>query len=330
MRLLITGAFGNIGKAVLEEAYKRGHKIIVFEVDNKLTRKYARKYRKKVEKVIFGDIRNYEDIEKAVNICDGVIHLAAIIPPTSKKHRELTMNVNYGGTKNLVSVINKAKRDIPLIFTSSASVMGPTQLQDKLVDRNDPLVVSGNYEESKIKCEGFLNENARRFLIFRLAGVLPVAAPIPPLLAFSLMEESFDMHPDMRIELIIDIDVATALINGVEKLSLGTTQNKQAYILGGGKKNGCQLIGAEFLSRMFKSFSLYLPDRKYFTLDVNAYHLDWYDTKEVQKEFNFQNHSVEDYIRHMKRTLRKFKIPILLFRKIIMNKLVKMSPYYDD
>jgi putative NADH-flavin reductase len=35
MKILITGAFGNVGKAVIEEAYKRAHEITVFEVDNK-------------------------------------------------------------------------------------------------------------------------------------------------------------------------------------------------------------------------------------------------------------------------------------------------------
>jgi putative NADH-flavin reductase len=50
MKILITGAFGNIGKAVLEESYKRGHEIIVFEIDSKKTRKDARKYRKKSKK----------------------------------------------------------------------------------------------------------------------------------------------------------------------------------------------------------------------------------------------------------------------------------------
>lgn len=47
MKILITGAFGNIGKAVLKEAYERHHEITVFEVDNKKTRKAAKKYRKK-------------------------------------------------------------------------------------------------------------------------------------------------------------------------------------------------------------------------------------------------------------------------------------------
>ncbi len=35
MKILITGAFGNIGKAVMEEARKRAHEVIVFEIDNK-------------------------------------------------------------------------------------------------------------------------------------------------------------------------------------------------------------------------------------------------------------------------------------------------------
>ena len=85
MKILITGAFGNIGKAVIEEANKRGHEIIVFEMDSKKTQKDASKYRKKIKEVIFGDIRNLEDINKAVKECDSVIHLAAIIPRLSKK-----------------------------------------------------------------------------------------------------------------------------------------------------------------------------------------------------------------------------------------------------
>ena len=158
MKILITGAFGYIGKAVIEESYKRRHEITVFEIENKKTRKDARKYRKKIKKILFGDIRNSEDVKRAVKENDAVVHLAAIIPPLSKKCHELTMDVNYRGTVNLIIAIKETKRTIPFIFTSSASVMGPTQLQDKLVDRNDPLVITGNYEETKIKCEEFLKK----------------------------------------------------------------------------------------------------------------------------------------------------------------------------
>ena len=328
LKILITGAFGNIGKAVIEEAHKRNHEIIVFEKDNKKTRKDAQKYRNKVEEVIFGDIRNFEDVKKAVQESETVIHLAAIIPPTSKRHRELTMDINYGGTVNLITAIKQTKQNIPFIFTSSASVMGPTQLQDGIVGRNDPLVITGNYEESKIKCEDFLKNNADNFLVFRLAGVLPTFSALSFVAAFPFLEEIFDMHHDMRLEMIMAEDVATALVTGAEKLKSGNTQKNQAYILGGGEKNGWQLRGGEFLSRLFGSLSVPLPGQKYFTQDINSYHLDWYDTKEAQQEFDYQNHTFDEYLKRIKKTFRIFKLPIIVFRKIIIKKLVKMSPYY--
>ncbi len=328
MKILITGAFGSIGKAVIDEAYKHGHEIIVFEIDNKKTRKDARKYRNKIKKVIFGDIRNFEIVKTAVQECDSVIHLAAIIPPVSKKNRDLTMEVNYGGTVNLINAIKETKENIPFIFTSSASVMGPTQLNKRIVSRNDPLIVTGNYEESKIKCEEFLKKKADNYLIFRLSGVLPTSSTISFNSTIPQMEEIFDMHHNMRLEMIMDLDVATALVNGVEKLKYGSTEKNQAYILAGGEKNGWQQRGGEFLSRLFESLSLPMPDQKYFTQNINTYHLDWYDTKEAQKEFNFQNHSIDDYFKHMKRAYGIFKLLIIIFRKSIMKKLVKMSPYY--
>lgn len=328
MKILITGAYGNIGKTVIEEAHKRHHEIIVLEIENKKTRKAAKKYQKKVN-TIFGDIRDFEIVKKAVRQAESVIHLAAIIPPLSKKNRELTMNVNYQGTVNLIKAINETKKNIPFVFTSSASVMGPTQLHDRIVKRNDPLFVTGNYEESKIKCEEYLKKNADNYLVFRLAGVLPTFSALTFAEAFPLLEEIFDMHPDMRLEMIMAEDVATALITGAEKLKSDSTPKNEAYILGGGKKNGCQLKGQEFLSRLFGSLSLPVPDRKYFTQDINTYHLDWYDTMEAQQEFNFQNHSFDDYLMKTKKNFRIFKIPIVLARKIIMKRLVKMSPYNE-
>lgn len=97
----------------------------------------ARKYRNKLKNVVFGDIRNFSDVERAVQECDAVIHLAAIIPPLSKKLRDLTLDVNYGSTVNLVNAIKETKQNVSLVFVSSASMMGHTQLQDRLVDRDD-------------------------------------------------------------------------------------------------------------------------------------------------------------------------------------------------
>jgi hypothetical protein len=89
------------------------------------------------------------------------------------------------------------------------------------------------------------------------------------------------MHPDMRLEMVMAEDIAAALVSGAEKLKEGTTPKNQAYILGGGRQNGWQLKGNEFISRLFGSMGIAVPDRKYFTPDINTSHLDWYDTSEA-------------------------------------------------
>jgi len=66
MNILVTGAYGNIGKAVLEEILKRNHTITVFEKRNKRTQKAARKFRGIIKETIFGDITNYDDVRSAV------------------------------------------------------------------------------------------------------------------------------------------------------------------------------------------------------------------------------------------------------------------------
>jgi hypothetical protein len=144
--------------------------------------------------------------------------------------------------------------------------------------------MKGSLSSEEFLQKKFLQKNAYNYLIFRLAGVLPTFSARSFMDAFPLLEEIFDMHPDMRLEMIMAEDVATALVTGVEKLKVGQTPKNQAYILGGGLKNGCQLRGREFLSSLFGSLLLPVPDRKYFTQDINAYHLDWYDTEEAQQE----------------------------------------------
>lgn len=85
----------------------------------------------------------------------------------------------------------------------------------------------------------------------------------------------------------------------------------------------------DFFHSQFGALSLPVPDKKYFTQDLNNYHLDWYDTTKAQAEFEFQNNSFKKYLLKMKKKFRIFKPFIILFRGRIVKKLEKMSPYYE-
>jgi len=84
LKILLTGAFGNVGLSTLKELLKRNHDIRVFDIKNKRNKRLATKYKKGIE-IVWGDLRNYKDVERAVYDRDIVVHVAAIIPPLADK-----------------------------------------------------------------------------------------------------------------------------------------------------------------------------------------------------------------------------------------------------
>ncbi|MFL2985168.1 MAG: NAD-dependent epimerase/dehydratase family protein [Candidatus Poseidoniaceae archaeon] len=113
-RVLVTGGSGFIGSNVIEELMKS------FKVVN-LDLKPSKN--SEIEQMI-GDIRDKELVEKAVENCDIVIHLAAQVSvPLSIDYPQKTFDINVQGTQNIIDAAHKfgIKR---LIIASSAAVYG--------------------------------------------------------------------------------------------------------------------------------------------------------------------------------------------------------------
>ncbi len=75
MRVLLTGAFGNIGVSTLDELLRQGHQVRCFDVPTRKNRKTARRYRKSIE-IMWGDLRDQEAVTRAVQDQQITIHLA--------------------------------------------------------------------------------------------------------------------------------------------------------------------------------------------------------------------------------------------------------------
>ncbi|MFO7636100.1 MAG: SDR family NAD(P)-dependent oxidoreductase [Clostridia bacterium] len=321
MKLLITGAFGNIGRAILDEACRRGHEVTVLEKDSKLTRKLARKYKRKVSKVLFGDIRHYPTVLEAVSGQEGVVHLAGIIPPYSEKNRELCMDVNLKGTKHVVSAILETGNMASLVFASTVTVTGFTQHLEPPVTRNHPYIRVNNYNESKIEAEKHIRGSELRFYcITRLGAVMPTIAKY----SLKSMEYAYEMPYQSRVEIITDRDVATAQLNAVEKLSDGTLESGNIYLLGGGTR--CRMIYGDFISRFFKALGLKPPEKSLFTKDASF--LDWMDTDEGQCVLAYQKDSSEDFYRTLRNQYKVLLPLIKLFKGLVRHIIVKKSAYY--
>ena len=57
MKVLLTGAFGNVGASALDELLRQGHAVRCFDLQTPGNERAARRYRDRIE-VVWGDLRN--------------------------------------------------------------------------------------------------------------------------------------------------------------------------------------------------------------------------------------------------------------------------------
>jgi UDP-glucose 4-epimerase len=326
LNILVTGGFGNIGMVVVKECLQRGYTVSVFDVQNKRTEKLARKYRQRQVKVLFGDLRQADDVARAAVGQDVVLHLAAILPPVSDAHPDLCEAVNVGGTANLIAALKASPASPALVLVSSASVMGATQQRTPPVRPDDPLSPMDAYSRSKIEAEALVAASGLRYCILRLAGVLPTTLNYPSL--FAMLKLFFDMPLDARCEIVIDLDVAYALVSAAENLLGSAEFAGQRGFVAGGKAHGCQMRTRDLVGAVFCPVGLRVPADALFSPDTDSYYLDWYDTEETQSILRYQRMTVEQWQAILRKSTRFVRPFIFLFRPAIMRWIERQSPFY--
>jgi nucleoside-diphosphate-sugar epimerase len=103
--------------------------------------------------LMVGDCRNIQSTVAAVKGVEAIVHLAAIVgDPACEQDRQTALEVNYAATRMLIEV---AKGDgvARLVFTSSCSVYGATEL---LMDEQSPVEPISLYAETKVDSEDAL------------------------------------------------------------------------------------------------------------------------------------------------------------------------------
>ena len=85
MKVLLTGAFGNIGESTIMALLERKHEITCFDLKSKRNEKVRKRLLKHRQfETIWGDISNQNTLLEALKGKECIIHLAAIIPPPSE------------------------------------------------------------------------------------------------------------------------------------------------------------------------------------------------------------------------------------------------------
>ena len=151
-KVLVTGAGGFIGSHLVESLVSHGASVRAFvhynsRGDAGMLRWTPADILKAVE-LLGGDLRDQDAIQKAVDGCQFVFHLGALISiPYSYLHPAEVAEVNLIGTLNvLLACRNAAVRR--LIHTSTSEVYGTAQRTP--IDEAHPLHAQSPYSASKI------------------------------------------------------------------------------------------------------------------------------------------------------------------------------------
>ena len=161
MNILVTGASGFIGTALINKLIENGHTIFSLTRDNK---KKDSLLKSGVSEVVIGDLTKKESVsgfEALVNKSDLVIHLAAI----PGEHDNISWSeynlVNVQGTKNILDLSRKYNKKI--LFCSSISVHG--EPKQKPAQENTPFSPVTPYAKSKIEAEKMVGEYKNSLII---------------------------------------------------------------------------------------------------------------------------------------------------------------------
>ncbi|HSW12110.1 MAG TPA: NAD(P)-dependent oxidoreductase [Solimonas sp.] len=320
MKVLLTGALGNIGEYTLKALLDEGHEVTAFELDSPSARKRAAHLDGRVI-VAWGDITDMAAVRTAVTGVDAVIHLAGMVPPNVARNPDLARRVNVGGTKNLITLMEASVQAKRLIFASSIGVFGDVQDREPPLRADTPISPSDDYGRHKVDCEVAIGQSRLQWTILRLGAAVPtrlIGTHYDP-------RAGFEISANSRIEFVHPADAGLAFARAV---SCEGAVGKVLYI-GGGKD--CQMITEPFYNRLMDGIGIGpIPSEVFVRADPPRFTGDWMDTEESQQLLRYQTRGLEDLKTDMRKGLGVFAPVVRLLRPVVTYFYVRSSPYLKE
>lgn len=120
--ILVTGGAGFIGSFLVDELVKKGHIVRIFDnLEKQVHNGKKLSYINNKAQFIKGDVRNRSSLLKALKGIDAVYHLAAAVGVAQSNYEiKKYVDVNTGGTANLLDILVNEKHSVKKLITISS------------------------------------------------------------------------------------------------------------------------------------------------------------------------------------------------------------------
>lgn len=205
-KILVTGADGFIGSHLVENLVAAGHDVRAFVLYNSFGSwgwlDHSKKNMQDSLDIFMGDVRDPNGVRTAMQGCDVVLHLAALIGiPYSYHSPDTYVDTNIKGTLNIL----QAARDLnvaKVIHTSTSEVYGTAQFVP--ITEQHPLQGQSPYSASKIGADQIA-------MSFYYSFKTPVTIVRP-----------FNTYGPRQSARAVIPTVITQIANGAEHIKLGS------------------------------------------------------------------------------------------------------------
>lgn len=294
--VLVTGACGLVGRAVVDHLARAGHDVVATDLTTPTNRRVASELvRSTGARVTWADLTDPVAVDALMAGVrpTSVVHLAAVIPPACYADRALARRVNVDATASLVRVAEGLSESPRFVLASSVAVYGarnPHHHDDQL-SASTPTAPSDLYGGHKVDAERCVTSSTLEWVVLRLGGVM---SPEPQLGADRDMAVFGASLPrDGRLETVDVRDVAAAFLG-----ALDTEDTGEVFLIGGGPTHRVLQgeLGDSIASAMGLGESLLAgrpgdPDR-----DDGWFATDWMDTARAQEVLGFQHHTLPELL----------------------------------
>lgn len=314
-RILITGPFGTVGREAVAHVLRQNAQlqrgsdnpdyvfVTCFDKKSPVTEKVKEQIEEEFGAgtfvTLWGDLLNPENVRRAVEGQDVVVHLAAFIPPPAYRNPKLAKKINVDGTKTLMDAAAASKRPdgtVPrFVLASSYSVFGPQNPTKPLVllRSDSPINPQCCYADHKRRCEDMMQSYPGQWSILRIGAV---ALDVTRIDGPGLDETArllFSVPGDQRRHGVPAADAGRAFANAATHADPQALHRKILLI---GGDDSWRTTAGEFNNFFFVANGIGSLSPHVFRANSGKstegyYYESWMDTAETQRLLDFQHTS---------------------------------------